>query len=44
MSEENQNRKSKYQKVVIGKRRRKRINEDKSESKRIGILNVKIKK
>ncbi len=43
MSEENQNRKSHYQKVIIGKKRRKRINEDKSGTKVLGILNLKIK-
>ncbi len=44
MSEENQNRKSHYQKVVIGKKRRKRINEDISTSKGLGIFNLKSKK
>ena len=44
MSEENQNRKSHYQKVVIGKKRRKRINEDKSKTKGLGMLNIKVKK
>ncbi len=44
MSEEKLNRKNHYQKVIIGKKRRKRINEDKSGTKGLGILKSKIKK
>ncbi len=44
MSEEKQYRKSQYQKVIIGKKRRKRINEEKSGNKGFGIFNPKVKK
>ncbi len=44
MSEEFQNSKIHYQKVIIGKKRRNRINENKSGIKGLGIVNYKIKK
>ncbi len=44
MSEVFQNSKIHYQKVIIGKKRRKRINENKSGTKELGIANTKVKK